>query len=261
MIKKIDIQISNYCNRSCKWCPPYNMNHCNNKFMENDEFISVINKIKENHGFIDCDFKISLSRYNEPLIFYDKFIDYSSKIREVFPNSYMTLHSNGDLLTNDMSNEITSIYNLFVVNRYDTENEILAIEEIYNKFNFEHIKGLIHDINLSRYTFYYNDCIIEYNYNRKKSLNIRNRGGILILENNFIRNSKCDIIGNILEIDVDGEVYPCCETVGMNKFHKCMKIGNIFYDDFFSIYDKLQKKKEEHHICSKCSASMKVIGL
>ena len=261
MIKKIDIQISNCCNRSCSWCPPYNKKHMPSKIMSNDCFSKIINIIKENHDYISRDFKISISRYNEPLMCYDDFIKYTCIIKECFPNAYMTVHSNGDFLTKERSNKLCEIYNLFIVNRYDTSDDIIAIDEIYNKFDFNYVNNLCLIPDLKRYTFDYFDCKVEYNFLRKETLDVRSRGGLVEIISEHERNYPCDIIGNILEIDVNGDVYPCCEITGMNSKHHCMKIGNIFDEEFQKIYEKLVNKKEEFHICNKCFANMKSIGL
>jgi MoaA/NifB/PqqE/SkfB family radical SAM enzyme len=63
-LRLVEIELFNYCNRKCKWCPNSFIDRKSNfKEIENDILHSLIKELKQ------CKYNgpITFSRYNEPL--------------------------------------------------------------------------------------------------------------------------------------------------------------------------------------------------
>lgn len=258
MIKKIDIQLSNICNRTCGWCPHLQMSKMD-KVMNSFDFEKVVDFISQNIDNIKPNCKITLGRYNEPLLFYDKVIEYNKILKNKFSNFIITLNTNGDLLNSEMNiDKLLEDIDLFIVNRYECEDINISTEKIFSIFKTNIIDFKYND-EIKQFTFKYKNTYIEWNMEKHKTMNIRNRAGALNIDTK--RMYPCNIVGKILSIDVDGKVFPCCELCGTFNLHEKLSCGNIFSEDQLTnnILENIDNFDTNNEFCNRCIAEEKMI--
>lgn len=265
MINKIDIQMTDMCNRRCKWCPM--LQYSQNKIMDK-YIIYKIKDIMDKYSYLfseNC--KLTLSRYNEPLLYPDLMKEYLRILKNSKIKFKFTVNTNGDFLNKiDLDNYLKDI-DLFIINNYDNIDEITAKINLMDYFRtYKILENMQHIPSEHLLRFNYNNTDIEYVYNKAQIMNTRDRGGSLsyndnlhwINKNNCIRKS-CDLIGNVLSIDVNGDVYPCCDTCGMIEHHHKICCGNILKDNFLTIYNKITNLQLFEDICGHCTTTYNTV--
>lgn len=253
-IKYIDIQPFNYCNLSCWFCPPHNLYKEHNYKELNDitlkNFINLINYLK-NNNLIEENVKICCNRYCEPFYNIEKIIKIYEEIKKTLPNCYFEITTNS-LLINKKKIDLIKKYNInIIINFYDKKNlkEIL----FFLKENFDKVN------NFKKFT-YFNLKISIINDKKKILIEqnlLKDRGGILKLNNN-IRNTNCNIKNNILAIDYDGYISPCCDLYKKNKEHKSeyyLNLNNLKIENFLEDFYE-QNKKINFNFCKNCIADL-----
>ena len=95
-LKLVEIEIFNYCNRTCDFCPNETIDR-KSAVIELPEpcFLQTLEELK-NQNFSGY---VTFSRYNEPLS-QDKLLKKRAKqVREYLPNVTLIFNTNGDFLT------------------------------------------------------------------------------------------------------------------------------------------------------------------
>ena len=220
-----DIQFHNKCNRECWFCPP----QCKNKpkkilFMEETTLRRIIDFIKylDNNKMINGIMSICTNRYNEPFCYPDLYIKYISIISKELKNNNAVIgcNTNGDYLNSDILEKIiehihhitVSLYDLDVVGAMKFVSDVFKdLPEITNFFIKKETKEII---------FEYKKVNVIIKFNRNKTIKdiVRSRGSIL--QTNYLRKEKCSVVGNMLAIDLDGSISPCCDLYKDNVEHK-----------------------------------------
>lgn len=259
MIKKVDIQITDICNRRCEWCPM--LKNSQNKIMSID-IIKKINDVMYEYNYLfDKNFKLTFCRYNEPFMFPEILKKYYDIIKA--HNFKFTINTNGDYL-NKKTKSLLPIIDLLLINDYDGLNKDEALIKLIKWIDDINVLNKYNE-SLDHFTVQYNNTTIEYFYNKPSTMNTRDRGGTLDINSNLHWINKtsnrtyCDVIGNMISIDVNGDVYPCCDICGMITKHKKMCCGNIMFDKFDIIWKNIIKLKPNIEICSKCTTHIDTV--
>ena len=259
MIKKVDIQITDICNRRCKWCPM--LKNSKNRIMP-IEIMKKIDEIMYEYNYLFNDnFKLTFCRYNEPFMYPDILKRYYDIIKK--HNFKFTINTNGDYL-NEKTKSLLSFIDLLLINDYDGLNKDEALIKLITWINDINILTEYSE-SLDHFTIKYNNTTIEYFYNKPSTMNTRDRGGTLDTSldlhwiNKTTDRTSCDVIGNMISIDVNGDVYPCCDTCGMISKHKTMCCGNIMVDNFDNIWENIINLKIGKNICSKCTTHVDTV--
>lgn len=251
-INRIEFQLSNQCNRQCKWCPAFEKKQPP-YLLSYDTIIKTINVINENPYLFENEINITLDRYNEPLLYIDYLVKYINTLKNSIHNKKIifSINTNGDYLNKD-NLWILSYFEKVQINGYYEENKSQAIvklielfgENICKKIKFDDAKNMIYFDN------------INYIYNKSKIMNFRNRGGTLQLDCKM-RISECNIKGKFLMIEHNGDVYPCCDTSIMMNSHKSMCCGNINIEHISEILKNINNIKTiNNKICKYCTADI-----
>lgn len=249
-IVKIEFQISNQCNKKCWFCPAFNLNSKNNVNIIDEKIIDkVVNILKTKPNLFENVIHISFDRYNEPFIYYDLIYKYIKKFKNIEKKIYYTINTNGDLITKQ-NNNILNLFDFVQINDYDSKNKNEALQKINNKF--EKIKKILFDD--KNKVIYFNN--IMYYYNRKNTLQVRNRGNTIHI-NNISSREQCNIIGKFLMIDVNGDVFPCCEISNMFIDNSILKCGNILEDNIEDIVLTMNNLNiQDIKECKQCIADL-----
>lgn len=251
-INRIEFQLSNQCNRQCKWCPAFYKKQ-EEQMLNIDTLSKMIETINNNINYFEDKVQLTFDRYNEPLLYTEHLIKcvrlVKSKLK--IKNLILTINTNGDYLTKN-NVETLSFFDRVQINGYDKETKVQAIIKlinifgscICNKMKFHEEENIVYFDN------------ITYVYNKSEVMNFRDRGGSLKI-NSKERTKKCNIVGKFLMIEYDGCVYPCCDTTQMIEQHSNMCCGNILNDNFEKIINKINKIETlNNKICKYCTADI-----
>jgi len=262
MYKKIYLEITNNCNLNCDFCIK---NSRPNKFMSEEEFKTILNKLKSYTNYL------YFHLLGEPLLHpkINGFIDYSSK------NFKINITTNGYLIDRIKDNKNIRQLNISLHSFNDKYNVSL---EDYMKNIFDAVD------NLKEYTYIsfrfwlkneYSKEIIEiinkkYNVNLdinnlKNNTTITNNIFISIneefiwpdLNNNYYNETgTCYALKDHIGILVDGTIVPCClDSKGI------INLGNIFKDElsdiiksdrYINMLNGFKNNKKVECLCKKC---------
>lgn len=207
--------------------------------------------------YFESNFKLTFSRYNEPLLNPKLHTNYFSILKRYQP--YFTVNTNGDFL-NTETKTILNYANLFIINDYDGLTEEQALIKLLDWLNDPNILAKYETVpNQNLIRLFYENTTIEFYYNKPAVMHFRDRGGSLQLPFQEENRTTCNLIGTILAIDVDGSVYPCCDTCGLIPNHHQICCGNLLHDDFKIIYNNLINTKPIPSICKHCTTEVETI--
>lgn len=130
--ESIEIETINRCNNSCSFCPvnraedtrPYAL-------MEEGLFETLIRQLSD----IEFNGKISLYSNNEPLL--DKrIVRFHRTVRSILPHSFISLFTNGILLTPEIFDELIEIVDELVIDNYDDRLQLIEpVRKICSNIN------------------------------------------------------------------------------------------------------------------------------
>jgi hypothetical protein len=260
MIRFIDLQFNNFCNKSCSFCPPQSI-YKEKKFkkMSDSTFNNIIKIIKEGleKNKIAKNVRICTNRYWEPLSDVDGLIEKTNKIKEILPDSLINLQSNGILFNEKIKEKLQNskidelelnLYNYDLaktfefIKKYFNECEILNINKSKNRIVLKNKKN-------KWYLFWDKDSFL------KTEGNVKNRGSVLLDIYNKERVENCYIPYNILTFEYDGTLMPCCDVYSKVPLHNDCIYGNVNNITFDEIYSKLKSFDwKEHKACKFCNA-------
>ena len=227
-LRLVEIELFNYCNRKCEWCPNSFIDRTNIKKLNWNLFTKLIDELANN----EYKGAITFSRYNEPLSnipLLNKAIIY---IKEKMPYCKCVTNTNGDFIVdNTFSNllidELT-IMDYDNIGAKQAEKKLLQcnaiIDEITSKYIYAH----------------YNNMQILYYLNWEQNRKITDRGGILPQYKGPIRKRPCFEPKYFIGINYDGSVSPCC-----NIRNDCNQTSSYILGDLFteSLSDILKSEK------------------
>ncbi|RLD64018.1 MAG: hypothetical protein DRJ01_02105 [Bacteroidetes bacterium] len=227
----IELNLLNYCNRSCSFCP--SIVPATKKEMSPLTYLSVILQLR-NMGFEGL---LSFSGFSEPTLHTDLYyyIDMKNKF---IPNAHLTMNTNGDFLTDDIIDLLfkkgiddicISVYEKETLKKFDNKriieynNKRLVFKDRFSNEDFVNNRaGSLFSIekplkNICYYPYYsiyvdYNGDILfcPHDYNKTIVLgNILNNDSLLDTWNgkeinkirgnrNHLPCSNCDVLGDLM---------------------------------------------------------------
>lgn len=131
--ESVEIETINRCNNSCSFCP-VNRSEDPRPYALMDE--GLFREIVRQLGDIDFNGKISLYSNNEPLL--DKrIVDFHRTVRESLPHSFISLFTNGTMLSPDIFDELIDNLDELVIDNYDDSLQMIeSVRKIHS-----HISG------------------------------------------------------------------------------------------------------------------------
>tara|TARA_Y100000592_G_C5438422_1_gene302020 strand:+ start:396 stop:1244 length:849 start_codon:yes stop_codon:yes gene_type:complete len=240
-LKLVEIEIFNYCNRTCEFCPNETIDR-KSKVIELPElcFLNTLEELKLNNfsGYV------TFSRYNEPLS-QDKLLKKRAKqVREYLPNVTLIFNTNGDFLSKrrldglDVDEISVMDYDNKGVNkcRKNLERVDVKIDEV----DYPFIKGNLGDIKF----LYYVDFVENHTL-------WNDRGGALEdLSLKEKRTEPCLEPDRFIGIDYNGKVMPCCVTRSDIDIHEDFILGDTKQQTITDIFNsekaiRIRKKAME----------------
>jgi radical SAM protein with 4Fe4S-binding SPASM domain len=265
-VTMVEVEVFSFCNRRCWFCPNAQIDrHSDNVYMADCVYSSIINSLAE----IGYDETVTYSRYNEPLS--DPIIiDRLREARAKLSGATLHLNTNGDYLTRDYldtlyESGLRSIrIQLYLKNeeRYGDVRIHQCAERLLDRLNLpskltQSIPG-----KWLEYRLKYRDMSITA-YGRNFAVNGTNRGGLVDINNDYIRTSPCLAPAWSVCIDFNGKVVPCCNFRSDVPEHAEYVLGEITPDtDIFSCYANshavqfrrsLLNKNVKDGLCKNCT--------
>jgi len=236
MLRLIEIEIYNYCNRKCKFCPnhkdPTRQDRKNVQYLD----FEVYKKLIYHLNMINFQKVISYSRYNEPLAFPDVTKKYVQYARDNL-NCKIVANTNGDFISKDT----IDIFDELSIMDYGSQgvdywrSKLLSLGAVEQKFNdmflhFETAKG--------------NKVLVFLNFSDNAT--IEDRGGVIASDGLNMKNGQeirkrpCYEPKYFLGVDYNGYVVPCCNINSID--HPTYQIGNIYKDSVDYILNSNKRK-------------------
>lgn len=259
MYKNVYVEITNNCNLNCDFCIK---NKRNNKFMTEEEFKIILNKLKGITNYL------YFHVLGEPLLHpsINKFIDLASidyKIN-ITTNGYLInrIKDNKNInMLNISLHSYDSKYNIslekYLTNIFNTTNELIKTGTKVNLRLWVNNKENDNIINLINK--YYNTNIKQEKCKIKDNIYLDISSNFIWpdLNNNYYSDKgKCYGLITHFGILVDGTIIPCClDSKGI------INLGNIFNDNINSILNKtlckdmikgFKNNKKIHELCKHC---------
>lgn len=234
-IKEINIEISNYCNRKCPYCP--NSLFPVQKYNEIDT--KSLKNLLSDLKFINYKEKISLNLFNEPLYNTNSLFSIISLIHKNIPDSKILIFTNGDFLDEKIFNKLVGNVSCISVtahysNEYNNKKQKKSILNILKKINVSNI-DIIEGTASIHSEFTKSGTIINIQSKNFKSIG-QDRGGLVSnFTNSSIRGAPCSMPKWQININFDGEVYPCC-NIYPRKINNDVFLGSIHEKSIFDIY-------------------------
>lgn len=245
------------CNRRCSYCPNsiYERGLAKNKKIMEE---SLFKKIVEELAVIKFSGRISPVFFGEPLLD-DRLVDWIKYVRENLPDALIIIHSNGDILTFELHNNLIKAgVNIFVITEHGDEmscNMRNLLEKFHVvKYEDDYMHNVAYaPIGQKKATILYRDL--------KKNNNLYNRGGLLKdMPAIKVEKTICELPSEILLIDYQGNIILCC-----NDYFSKIKFGNIKDESILDIWNKkefkdtrsqLRKGDFRFDMCKKCKVAL-----
>jgi|688.fasta_scaffold00188_7 MoaA/NifB/PqqE/SkfB family radical SAM enzyme len=238
-LKLVEIEIYNYCNRRCDFCPNSLVTSRQDKKNPTIMDFELFKKTIDELVVLNYSGVISFSRYNEPLAFdklTKKYVDY---VKQRTKNKVVA-NTNGDFLN---KNSI-EIFDELTVMDYSGKSPYWWQNRM-SKLNCNYIQEKSNDEFLFFKTPNNKDILLFLDF--KKNATVEDRGGIIQTSIVKFKNNKdkrqrpCFEPQKFLGIDYNGHVTICCNM--NSEFHLQHTIGNTFTESISDILSSSKRKK------------------
>lgn len=239
-LRLLEIELFNYCNRTCKWCPNSIIDRKNNGFIYLPT--NILHNIGEYLQSINYNNYISFSRYNEPLANIPYLLKSISILKKYAPNAKYVTNTNGDFLTKDNIRQLIGRIDELTIMDYDCNGREDLKKILNNATTINNIDyGEIDDMKV---------CINHNTFDKNS------RGGILDKYSCHRNIDKCFEPLYFIAIDYNGNVIPCCNFRSDFYKHSIVVCGNLFNDKLKHIvYSKKYNKitTDLYDCCKYCN--------
>jgi radical SAM protein with 4Fe4S-binding SPASM domain len=227
-LKLVEIEIFNYCNRTCNYCPNKTIDRKSVVIELLEEcFLNTLRELK------DQDFKgyITFSRYNEPLSQDELLKKRANQVREFLPGVTLIFNTNGDFLTKRRLDGL-DVDEISVMD-YDNKGAEKCKKRLeragadITEIDYPFIKGVRDNIKF----LYYVDFVENHTL-------WNDRGGTLEeLSLKERRTEPCLEPDRFIGIDYNGNIMPCCVTRSDIDSHQDFILGNIKEQSVMDIFN------------------------
>lgn len=236
-IRLIEIEVHNFCNRTCKWCPNSFIDRKKEYFgLDEDAYERLLQELRsENYKGA-----ISYSRYNEPFASIKNLKARVLRAKELLPNVKRVTNTNGDYIS---AKNLDDLYiDELSIMDYDNKgiewctNKLKEVGAVITKSEYPHVFADYKDMKI----IYYVDW-------PKNHIAIVDRGGSLDIGEKVERKWGCMEPTHFVGVDFNGSVVPCCNIRSDFDKHKDYILGNINDQTLEEIYfgDKATKFRED----------------
>ena len=227
-LKLVEIEIFNYCNRTCEFCPNVTIDR-KSAVIELPEscFLNTLQELKDQ----DFDGYVTFNRYNEPLSQDELLKKRAKQVREYLPNVTLIFNTNGDFLTKKRLDGL-DVDEISVMD-YDNKGiekckkRLERVEVDITEIEYPFIKGIWGNTKF----LYYVDFVENHTL-------WNDRGGALEeLSLKERRTEPCLEPDRFIGVDYNGNIMPCCVTRSDIDSHQDFILGNIKEQSVMDIFN------------------------
>jgi hypothetical protein len=245
-VELIEFETTSYCNRTCCFCPNSFIDRRSEKLiMPESTWQAILSGLRR----VDYKGTIVWSRYSEPLS-EQRILDRIREVRLAAPASRICINSNGDYLDADYLNQLEEAgLNRLWVDIYIPDEEVYTLEvaEKYHKKFLERIgRTAKMEATSPELTCRVDSRRMEVvthvrNVAVMKAIDLSDRGGLIQIARETIRDAPCYAPYKHLVLDWDGSIIICCQLRSDSPSHKKAVVGRIGVDgiDLVEAYIRL----------------------
>lgn len=239
-IKRLTFELHNFCSRKCDFCLKKKIKNKKFEFMKDEEFYNIIDILNNSLELFEDKVYIKIYGLQEPLYKSEILKNKIKYLKENFnKNISIIIITNGDFLNKESLNNIIGIDELRV-NDYNNEgikrylNFCKKLNLIPKTINFKIYNGNHPKEYIDHYD-YDKKINIRFYLNTSKNFIVSNLASehTELLKNNeykflnnevFLRKNKCEVIGNTLNFELNGDIKICPSiTNQLNKYKNYTK--------------------------------------
>jgi hypothetical protein len=234
-VELVEVETTSYCNRTCSFCPNSFIDRRSEKLvMPEATWQVILSGLRE----VDYNGTFVWSRYSEPLS-ERRVLDRIREVREAAPQARICMNSNGDYLDSDylVALEGAGLDRLWIdIYIPDEETYDLEIANKYlDKFSERVKRRCIVVGTTPELSSRVESSIMEMrahvrNVAVMKAMDLSDRGGLIQIARETLRESPCYAPYKHLVIDWDGSVVICCQLRSDSPAHKRAVVGKIGSD-------------------------------
>ncbi len=240
-VRNITLELFDYCNRQCPYCPVSLIDRRSKiQLMSDEDFAMIVDNLRE----IDFSGSICLNLFNEPLA-HERTFTAIGELAQALPKARIWFNSNGDYLNRKVLERLQAaglariVVTLHVAAdaTYDDKLQITRISQLSARtglsFTLERFRPAI-DMRASARFRGLEVTLKSVNYLEHGV----NRGGAMEdIPVNEQRTTPCDRPFHDLTIAWNGNIYPCCQFVDGLADHAPFVVGRLDQSDsLFALY-------------------------
>jgi hypothetical protein len=234
-VELVEFETTSYCNRTCSFCPNSFIDRLSEKLtMPEHSWRAILDGLRE----VDYSSTIVWSRYSEPLS-ERRILQRIREVREAAPGSRICINSNGDYLDADYLRELEEAgLDRLWVDIYFPDDETYDLEaarEYHDKFLkrikrtarlLAQVPELSHRIASDKFEM----VTHVRNVAAMKAMDLSDRGGLIQIARQTMRDAPCYAPYKHLVIDWDGSIVICCQLRSDSPAHRSGVVGKIGVD-------------------------------
>jgi len=236
-ITSIELAISSYCNRRCRYCPNYYVDrHSTEHLMADALFDNIIDQLQR----IGYSGDLAIHRYNEPFANKTNTLFRIKQIRCTLPDAKIIIFTNGDYLDQPLLRLLADIGVNNIIATLHLDNRVRSFPELKEAlqqrvrafdmpFEFasnqqmhsHHAYAVYHNLTLDYQT------IDFWALKENGALCAYDRGGCISTTGSFVRTQPCLMPFVQMQIDYDGTLLPCCNIHPEFEPHQQYVLGKL----------------------------------
>jgi hypothetical protein len=234
-VELIEVETTSYCNRTCSFCPNHFLDRLSEKFiMPEPTWQAILSGLRE----VDYNGTFVWSRYAEALS-ERRIIERIREVRRAAPKSRIGINSNGDFLDAEYLAELeeAGLDRLWIdIYIPDEETYDLEVAKNYHEKFIKRIKRSYSicatSIELSTKIESAKTEIFAHarNVAAMKAMDLSDRGGLIQIARETIRDAPCYAPYKHLVIDWDGSIVVCCQLRSDSPSHQEGVVGKVGFD-------------------------------
>ena len=235
-VELIEFETTSYCNRTCSFCPNSFIDRLSEKLtMPESTWRAILDGLNE----VEYKGNVVWSRYSEPLS-ERRIIERIREVRQVAPQTRICINSNGDYLDADYLRELEEAgLDRLWIDVYFPDDETYdyeAARKYHDKF-LKRIKRsatpLPSEPELAYKIASPDMEVVAHvrNVAALKTMDLSDRGGLIQIARQTVRDAPCYAPYKHLVIDWDGSVVICCQLRSDSPAHGSGVIGKIAKED------------------------------
>jgi hypothetical protein len=234
-VELIEVETTSYCNRTCSFCPNSFIDRLSQKFVMPEETWGAIL-----HGLREVNYNGTFvwSRYAEALS-ERRVVERIREVRDSAPDCYIGMNSNGDFLDAAYLRELEDAgLDRLWIDLYIPDDEVYDLE-IATKYHDKFIRRIDRRYRVTATlpelstTIESQKTIITAharNVAVMKAMDLSDRGGLIQIARDTVRDAPCYAPYKHLVIDWNGSIVICCQLRSDSPTHQKGVVGRIGFD-------------------------------